>query len=119
MDDNRDGDHDRMGKYIAIAKSADIDSSKTKSLTALLRQEENDSLLECFRGEGQWHGHGTEAHFEGAPDWKVVVAKLERLAATTSSHDFAVAFHNNDYCSLLFDLDADALALDAGLTERD
>jgi hypothetical protein len=33
-------------------------------------------------------------------------------------HEFAVAFHNNDYCSLLLDLKADALALDAALTEQ-
>jgi hypothetical protein len=67
---------DHMGKYIDIAKSTDSDSGKTSRLTALLRQEENHSLLECFRGEGQWHGHGAEAHFEGAPNWKVVIAKL-------------------------------------------
>jgi hypothetical protein len=40
-------------EYVAIAKSAESDSGKTSRLTALLRQEENNSLLECFRGEGQ------------------------------------------------------------------
>jgi hypothetical protein len=86
MDDNRDGDHDRTWwEYIAIAKSEDSDSGKTSRLTALLRQEENLSLLECFRGEGQWHGHGAEAHFEGAPDWEVVIAKLAGLTTPPST----------------------------------
>ena len=66
-------------QYIEIAKSAESDSGKTSILTALLCQEENHSLLECFRGEGQWHGHGPEAHFEGAPNWRVVIAKLDTL----------------------------------------
>jgi len=66
--------------YIAIAKSAESDSVKTSCLTALLLQEENQSLLECFRGEGQCHGHGTEAQFEGAPNWRVVIAKLESFS---------------------------------------
>jgi hypothetical protein len=74
--DADDATADRMCEYIAIAKSAESDSGKTSRLTALLRQEENHSLLECFRGEGKWHGHGVEAHFEGAPNWKVVIAKL-------------------------------------------
>ena len=69
-------DFDRTCECIAIAKSAESDSGKTSRLTALLRGE-NNSLLECFRGEGQWHGHGPEAHFEGAPNWRVVIAKLE------------------------------------------
>ena len=71
---------DRMWEYIAIAKSAESDSGKTSRLTALLRQDENHSLFECFRGEGQWHGHGAQAHFEGAPNWKVVIAKLESFS---------------------------------------
>ncbi len=74
--DADDATADRMWEYIAIANSAVSDSDKTSRLTALLRQEENHSLLECFRGEGQWHGHGVEAHFEGAPNWKVVIAKI-------------------------------------------
>jgi hypothetical protein len=68
---------DRMWEYITIAKSTESDSGKTSCLTALLRREENQSLLACFRGEGKWHGHGAEAHFEGAPNWEVVIAKLE------------------------------------------
>ena len=70
-------------QYIEIAKSAESDSGKTSILTALLHQEENHGLLECFRGEGQWHGHGTEAHFEGAPNWRVVIAKLESIVGDT------------------------------------
>ena len=87
--DADDATADRMCEYIAIAKSADSDSGKTSRLTALLRQEENDSLLECFRGEGQWHGHGAEAHFEGAPNWTVVIAKLESFSELLrlSEHD--------------------------------
>ncbi len=78
--DADDATADRMWEYIAIAKSAELDSGKTSCLTALLLQEENQSLLECFRGEGQWHGHGAEAHFEGAPNWMVVLAKLESFS---------------------------------------
>jgi hypothetical protein len=72
-------DFDRTCECIAIAKSAESDSGKTSRLTALLRGE-NNSLLECFRGEVQWHGHGPEAHFEGAPNWRVVIAKLESFS---------------------------------------
>ena len=76
-------------QYIAIAKSAESDSGKTSRLTALLRREQNHSLLGCFRGEGQWHGHGAEAHFEGAPNWTVVIAKLESFSELLrlSEHD--------------------------------
>ena len=51
--DADDATADRMCEYVAIAKSADSDSGKTSRLTALLRQEENNSLLECFRDKGQ------------------------------------------------------------------
>jgi hypothetical protein len=78
--DADDATADRMWEYIAIAKSAESDSGKTSCLTALLRLEENQSLLECFRGEGQWQGHGAEAHFEGAPNWRVLIAKLESFS---------------------------------------
>ena len=75
--------------HIAIAKSAESDSGKKSRLTALLLWEENQSLLECFRGEGQWHGHGAEAHFEGAPNWRVVIAKFESFSEMLrlSEHD--------------------------------
>ncbi len=78
--DADDAAADRMCEYIAIAKSAESDSGKTSRLTVLLREEQNQSLLECFRDEGQWHGHGAEAHFEGAPNWRVVIAKLESFS---------------------------------------
>jgi hypothetical protein len=78
--DADDATADRMWEYIAIAKSGQSDSGKTSSLTAILLQEENQSLLECFQGEGQWHGHGAEAHFEGAPNWRIVIAKLESFS---------------------------------------
>ncbi len=86
--DADDATADRMLDYIAI-ESAENDSGKTSCLTAFLREEENNSLLECFRGEGQWHGHGAEAHFEGAPNWEVVIAKLKSFSELlrTSEHD--------------------------------
>jgi hypothetical protein len=79
---------DCMWEYIAIAKSAESDSGKTSFLTALLRREENQSLLECFRGEGQWHGHGTEAHFDGDPNWRVVFAKFESFSELLRMSDY-------------------------------
>ena len=66
-------------------------------LTALLRQEGNHSLLEFFRGEGQWHGHGAEAHFEGAPNWSVVIAKLAGLTTPPAGGgEHKVKLENND-----------------------
>jgi hypothetical protein len=95
--DADDATADRMWEYIAISKSAESDSGKTSCLTALLLQEENHSLLECFRGEGQWHGHGAEAHFEGAPNWKVVIAKLAGLTTPPAGcGDQKVKPENND-----------------------
>ncbi len=84
-----DATADRMLDYIAIAESAESDSGKMLCLTAFLREEQNNSLLECFRGEGQWHGHGAEAHFEGAPNWEVVIAKLKSFSELLrmSEHD--------------------------------
>jgi tetratricopeptide (TPR) repeat protein len=70
-----------LGKYMDIVRnSAWSDSEKTSTLTPLLQHEEDCKLLECFRGQGQWHGHDATANFTGIPDWKWVLGKLEELS---------------------------------------
>jgi hypothetical protein len=102
--DADDATADRMWKYIAISKSAESDSCKTSCLTALLLQEENQSLLECFRGEGKWHGHGAEAHFEGAPNWLDVIAKLESFSQSSLSRRTLATPESTDSSSPLLSL---------------
>jgi hypothetical protein len=75
-----------IGNYMDIVTKSDwMDSEKTSTLTALLRNEEDGKLLECFRGQGQWHGHDDTAHFTGIPDWKWVMEKLEQLSTEVSA----------------------------------
>ncbi len=55
-----------MCEYIAVAKSTESYCAKKSRLTTLLRQEENHSKF--------------EAHFEGTPNWRVVIAKIESFS---------------------------------------
>jgi hypothetical protein len=66
------------GTYVDIAKNTTLsESERTTRLTELLRKEQNEKLLACFKGKGKWHGNGETAHFKSTPLWEFVIANLE------------------------------------------
>ncbi len=86
-------------------------SEKTSTLTPLLRQEEDGKLLECFRGQGQWHD-GT-AQFSGIPDWKWVLGRLEQLSCgiqVSAGGGGHGGGGNTDVCNLIDSYTANAQA---------
>ena len=53
--------------------------------------EQDGKLLECFRGQGQLHGHGSGVHFRGTPNWDVVIANLKNLRNLARESEAACA----------------------------
>jgi len=73
---------DGPGEYLQIVNMDCVDSEKTSRLTAILHNEDPDSLfVRMFREKGLWAGEGNTACFQGSPDWHALRDALQADAS--------------------------------------
>jgi len=72
-------------EYLEIVMGNGVHSEKISNLTALLRDEDQNSVVVCiFRAKGLWVGQGSTACFEGNPDWRVLADALQEAGGGNS-----------------------------------
>jgi len=72
-------------KTLKLAELRVESHERINRLSEFLREEKDQKLVGCFRGEGKWKGHGEAAAFEEAPNWCKVLAKLKSQCKDQSS----------------------------------
>jgi len=74
-----EGTESSVCAYLKIVESAQLDSEKMATLSALLRAESDRGVLECFAATGGWDGTGEAAHFAGPPVWSKLAVALRAV----------------------------------------